>query len=83
MEQILIPEENRHLVTKKEHISDFECWALKKFAVEFGFAIDDQWWWTDSKLYVGDGTSLWLTDNGNVMYEIVSDDVDELYILRF
>lgn len=83
MEQILIPEENRHLVTKKEHLSDFECWALKKFAVEFGFAINNQYWWTDSELYVGDGTSLWLTYNGNVMYEIVSDDVDELCILRF
>lgn len=82
MEQLLIPEEYR-LLPKKERLSDFECWALKKFAVEFGFAIDDQWWWTDSKLYVGDGTSLWLTDNGNVIYEIVSDDVDELYILRF
>lgn len=83
MEQILIPEENRHFFTKKERLSDFECWALKKFAVEFGFAINDQYWWTSSKLYVDSGTSLWITDNGNVMYEIVSDDVDELYILRF
>lgn len=83
MEQILIPEENRHFFTKKERLSDFECWALKKFAEEFGFANDGQWWWSDSELYVDSGTSLWLTDNSNVMYEIVSDDVDELYILRF
>lgn len=83
MKQIPIPEENRHFFTKKEHLSDFECWALKKFAFEFGFAINDQYWWSDSELYIDSGTSLWLTDNGNVMYEIVSDDVDELYILRF
>ena len=83
MEQILIQEKNRHFFTKKEHLSDFECWGLKRFAVEFGFSIDGQWWWTNSELYVDSGTSLWLTDNGNVMYEIVSDDVDELYILRF
>lgn len=83
MERYFIKEENRHLFVKKDSISDFECWALKKFAEEFGFANDGPWWWCDSELYVDSGTSLWLTDNSNVMYEIVSDDVDELYILRF
>lgn len=84
MKPILIPEENRHLFKKKEHLSDFECWAMRKFATDFEYCTEEsQWWWYDNKLYVGDGTSLWLTDNGNIMYEVVSDEVDELYVLRF
>ena len=84
MTPILIPEENRHLFERKEHLSDFDCWAIRKFALDFGYCTKEgEWWWYENELYVGEGTSLWLTENDNIMYEVVSDEVDELYILRF
>lgn len=84
MTPILIPEENRHFFKRKEHLSDFDCWAMRKFALDFDYCTKEgEWWWYDSELYVGEGVSLWLTENDNIMYEVVSDEVDNLYVLRF
>lgn len=80
MEEIKI--KNREFFKKKEHLSDFECWALKEFANRFGYATSGEWWWNDCCLYVGDGTCLWLTENGNVMLQIVTEESDDLYVLR-
>ena len=89
MEELLIEQENKMNFLRKERLSDFECWAIMRFAMYFEYVKDNSWWWCDNCLCweeEGVNCRLWLSKNGNIMLERYGgklDRVDELFLLRF
>ena len=73
----------------KEYISDFEVWCLQEVARQFYNTPHEQTFFCDGMLNLMENGHLkepkevlWLTTNGNVVFETISDEGNEIFGLK-
>ena len=75
--------------THNKHVSDFELWAMKEVARQFFGTPHSQSFFCEGMLNLMENGHLktpnevlWMTYNGNIVFEVIGDDKNEMYVLR-